>query len=95
MTAPGRLPRNRAEMLRDEMVMRDRIATLLGDGARTIPDLARSLDCPSPEMVCWVMAMRRYGMIEERGKADADGYFSYGLTDKGRGMFGVEKGGAA
>jgi hypothetical protein len=75
-------PRQRAEMLRDEMVMRDPIAGLLRGRPMTIPDLARALDQPSPEVVCWVMAMRRYGMVEEQGKADDDGYFSYTLKEK-------------
>ena len=72
-------PRLRAEMLRDEMVMRDRIAVLLRDGPLTIPDIAVRLGQPSPEVVCWVMGMRRYGMVEEEGKADGDGYFAYRL----------------
>jgi hypothetical protein len=78
-------PRLRSEMLRDEMVMRDRIAALLRGGPRTIPEIAALLEQPSPEVVCWVMAMRRYGMLEEEGKADADGYFAYALTAKGAG----------
>ena len=43
---------------------------------------------PSPEVVCWVMAMRRYGMVEEHGKADADGYFAYALTARAAGEGG-------
>jgi hypothetical protein len=78
-------PRQRAEMLRDEIVMRDRIAALLRGGPLTIPALAEALGYPSPEVVCWVMAMRRYGMVEEEGKADADGYFAYALTEKAGG----------
>lgn len=83
-------PRLRSEMLRDEMVMRDRIAALLHDGPMTIPALAVALGHPSPEVVCWVMAMRRYGMVEEEGKADADGYFVYALTTKAAGEGGAE-----
>ena len=83
-------PRLRSEMLRDEMVMRDRIAALLHDGPMTIPALAAALGHPSPEVVCWVMAMRRYGMVEEEGKADADGYFVYTLTTKAAGEGGAE-----
>jgi hypothetical protein len=78
-------PRQHAEMLRDEMVMRPRIAALLRDGPKTIPALAEALGRPSPEVVCWVMGMRRYGMVEEKGKADADGYFVYGLKGAGEG----------
>jgi hypothetical protein len=82
-------PRLRSEMLRDEMVMRDRIAAVLRGGPLTIPDIAAALERPSPEVVCWVMAMRRYGMVEEEGKADADGYFAYALTPKGAGEGGA------
>ena len=71
--------RARAEILRDEMVQKDRIAALLRDGPKTIPALAEALGAPSHEVVCWVMAMRRYGQVEEKGKADGDGYFSYEL----------------
>jgi len=82
-------PRLRSEVLRDEMVMRDRIAAVLRGGPRTIPDIAAVLEQPSPEVVCWVMAMRRYGMVEEKGKADADGYFAYALTPKFAGEGGA------
>ena len=74
-------PRQQAEMLRDEMVMHDRIAALLRREAMTIPALAAALEQPSPEVVAWVMAMRRYGLVEEQGKADDDGYFAYALTE--------------
>ncbi|MBN2113084.1 MAG: MarR family transcriptional regulator [Acidimicrobiia bacterium] len=82
-------PRHRAEMLRDEMVMHDRIVALVRDNPRTIPALAEALGHPSPEVVCWVMAMRRYGVLEEDGPADGDGYFSYTLTEKARGEGGA------
>jgi DNA-binding IclR family transcriptional regulator len=78
-------PRQRAEVMRDEMVMHDRITALLREGPMTIPALAEALGYPSPEVVCWVMAMRRYGMLEEEGRADDDGYFSYRLTEKAAG----------
>ena len=82
-------PRLSSEMLRDEMVMRDRIAAVLRGGSLTIPEIAAALEQSSPEVVCWVMAMRRYGMVEEHGKADADGYFAYALTPKGAGEGGA------
>ena len=72
------------EVVRDEMVMRDRIAAILRDAPATIPTIADRLGSPSDEVVFWVMAMRRYGMIEEAGKVGPDGYFSYGLTEHGR-----------
>ena len=39
------VPRPLAEVLRDEMVMRDRIAAVLGDGPKTIPEIAELLGC--------------------------------------------------
>jgi hypothetical protein len=38
--------------------------------------------------VFWVMAMRRYGMVAEDGKADGTGYVHYRLTDKARSELG-------
>ena len=76
------------EVMRDEMVMRDRIASLLEPGSLTIPTLAEQLAHPSDEVVFWVMAMRRYGMVAEDGKADGAGYIHYRLTDKARSELG-------
>jgi|YelNatPaOPRAMG01_1025707.scaffolds.fasta_scaffold09577_8 predicted Rossmann fold nucleotide-binding protein DprA/Smf involved in DNA uptake len=71
--------RDKREIFRDELVMRDRIAALLGSGPKTVPELAAALGRPAYEVMAWVAAMRRYGRIEERGKADGEGYFAYAL----------------
>lgn len=71
---------DRAEVFREEMIMQDRITALLRDGPKTIPALADALGRPRPHVVCWVMAMRRYGRIEVEGRPDDEGYYSYGLT---------------
>ena len=76
-------PRNVREVMRDEILMRDRIVAVLRDGAMTIPSVAAALDYPTPEVVLWMMAMRRYGLIEEVGRADEDGYFQYELKAEG------------
>ncbi len=69
--------RNRLEVLREQLVQRDRILTLLREEPRTIPELAEALAAPSHEVVLWLMAMWRYGDVEETGKAGRDGYFHY------------------
>lgn len=69
------------EVLRDEMVVRDRIAAILRDGPKTIPELADALGAPAPEVTLWVMAMRRYGALEALPKPKADDYFRYGLKE--------------
>ena len=69
------------EVLRDEWVMKDRIALALADGPKTIPELATLLGSPSREVTQWVMALRRYGKLEEMPKPKADDYFQYKLTE--------------
>ena len=72
--------RNLAEVLRDEMVMRQRICELLKEGPLTIPQLAEALDSPGWEATIWVMAMRRYGRLKELPKSRADDYYQYALS---------------
>ncbi len=75
--------RNPAEVLRDEMIMRDRIIGLLREGPKTIPDLAAAMGHPPHEVTKWVMAMRRYGTIAEMPKGRADDYYTYTLRSEG------------
>jgi len=72
--------RNALEIMRDEFIMRDRIRALLADGAKTIPDIAFALSAPRDEVVLWVMAMRRYGLLEEVGRPEESGCFRYALA---------------
>lgn len=74
--------RDMLDIAQDEMVMRDRIAGILAEGPKTIPDLADSLGYPTREVAIWLFGMRRYGLVEEIGRADADGYFQYELTKR-------------
>jgi hypothetical protein len=74
--APGR---DIAEVMREEMVMRPRIAALLAGGPKTIPEIAAALDLPAPDVTLWVMALRRYGVLEELPKPRAEDYYRYRL----------------
>jgi predicted transcriptional regulator len=75
--------RNRDEALRDEMVRRNEIMSLLQQGPKTIPEMAAQLGYPSHELVQWIMAMRRYGLVEELPKNRAEDYYQYQLAEKG------------
>jgi hypothetical protein len=75
--------RDMREIVHDEMIMKDRIAGLLKDGPRTIPELAETMGYPSREVTIWLFAMRRYGQAEVVGKPDVDGYFRYQLVRAG------------
>ena len=72
--------RDLLEVMRDEMVMKDRIAALLREGPRTIPEIAEALGCPPREVTLWVMALRRYGALEELPKRKAEDYYRYKLA---------------
>jgi predicted transcriptional regulator len=73
--------RNISEIMKDEMVMREKIISQLSESPRTIPEIAEALDYPRYEVMLWIMAMWRYGYLEEIGKPNADGYYAYRLTE--------------
>jgi hypothetical protein len=73
--------RNLGEVLRDELVQRDRVAALLRTGPRTIPEIAAALHAPPVEVTKWVMAMRRYGRVRELPKSRSDDYYQYAVTE--------------
>ena len=72
-------PRDLAEILRDEMVMRDKITGVLEEEPKTVPEIADELNLPSSEVMQWVMSMRRYGKVIEMPKDRADDYYKYQL----------------
>jgi predicted transcriptional regulator len=72
--------RDIGEIMRDEMIFKDKIVEVLRDGPKTIPEIAEALDHPSHEVVYWVMAMWRYSVVVETGKPDDEGYYHYRLT---------------
>jgi predicted Rossmann fold nucleotide-binding protein DprA/Smf involved in DNA uptake len=71
--------RDLAEVMRDEMYLRDKITDLLQKGPKTVPEIAAELGYPSHEVMMWVMGMRRYGTIIEMPKERADDYYHYRL----------------
>ena len=71
--------RDHGETLRDEMLIKDEIFKQLQAGPLTIPDLSQNLKLPSNEVVRILMAMRRYGSVEELPKSRKEDYFKYQL----------------
>ena len=74
--------RERREVMRDEMVMRDDLLAALEDGPKTVPEIARILGQPSHEVMVWVMSARRYGLVKESSEPTADDYFQYSTAPK-------------
>jgi predicted Rossmann fold nucleotide-binding protein DprA/Smf involved in DNA uptake len=74
--------RDKAETMRDEMVRRSEIISILRQGPKTVRDLAETMNEPVHEVTMWLMAMRRYGLVDELPKGRADDYFQYQLSEK-------------
>jgi predicted Rossmann fold nucleotide-binding protein DprA/Smf involved in DNA uptake len=74
--------RDMLDIAQDEMIMRDRIASILEQGPKKIPEIAQTLGYSTYEVTVWLFGMRRYGMVEEIGRADVDGYFQYELSKR-------------
>ena len=81
MNAPDRELR---EVIREEPVMRARILELLEIEPRTVPELAAAMDCPTHEVLFWIMGMRRYGRVREVKGVTDEGYFRYEAIAKDR-----------
>ena len=81
MNAPNRELR---EVIREEPVMRARILALLASEPRTVPEIAVAMDCPTHEVLFWVMGMRRYGHLREVKGVTDEGYFRYEAIAKDR-----------
>jgi len=63
------------EVIREEMLMRDKILQILNEGPKTVPEIAQALGCPAYEVMYWVMGMRKYGQVVET--EEEDDYFKY------------------
>ena len=74
--------RGHAEVMRDEMIMKDKIIELLKDEPKTIGELSEALGRPSHETMLWVMAMWRFGTIVEVEKGRTEEYFQYELKQE-------------
>ncbi len=74
--------RDMLEIAQDEFIMRDRILDILKDGPKTILEITEIMGYPSREVVIWLFGLRRYGFVEEVGRADLDGYFKYELKEE-------------
>ena len=74
--------RNRREIIREEMYMRDKILSAVKDGPKTVPEIAKILEYPEHEVMYWVMAARKYGYLEESPEASDEGYYTYILTNE-------------
>jgi predicted Rossmann fold nucleotide-binding protein DprA/Smf involved in DNA uptake len=76
------LLREPREVMRDEMAMRRHLLAALEDGPRTVPEIAETMGQPPHEVMFWVMAARRYGLVRESSQPNEQDYFTYALVEK-------------
>ena len=73
----NQINRDPGEIMRDEMIMKERILARLREEPATIPEIATTLEHPAFDVMFWIMAMWRYGLIEEVGKPNDEGFYKY------------------
>ena len=73
----NQINRDLGEIMRDELVMRDRVLSCLKEKPATIPEISEILGYPAVDIVFWIMAMWRYGIVEEVGKPNDEGFYNY------------------
>jgi len=72
------------QALRDEMYLKDRIISTLKESPKTIPQIQEALgEYPIHEVVYWVAALWRFKVLEETGKPDFEGFYTYELREDG------------
>ena len=76
-------PSNVIEIMKREIVMRDKIIEVLKSGPKTVPEIAKAIGCSNYETMFWVMDMRKYQFIEETNEVTEEGYYKYKLIEKG------------
>jgi predicted transcriptional regulator len=63
------------QMLKEQQSIRKQINAELSEQARTVPDLAQAIDLPADRVLWHLMAMKKYGLVQE---SDMDGqYYLY------------------
>ena len=70
------------EIMIEEIIMRDKIIGFMQKGPMTIPEIAKALNKPADQVMFWVMAMRKYGLIAETEQVTDDDYYKYELIEK-------------
>jgi len=73
--------RDKGEIIRDEMIIKKKIIDSLKDGPKTVPEVANIIKKPLPEVMYWMMAMRKYAQIVETDEITEEGYYKYKLLE--------------
>lgn len=71
-------PKGEPRKYKDEMWLQRKILALLDQkGPQTVTEISQALQWPCDEIMMYVMAMRRYDLVEEVPKKRREKYFRY------------------
>ena len=67
-------------MLKEQQATRKQIKTAMKAGLKTIPEIATETELPADEVLWYVTAMKKYGLVVE-GEMSGE-YFQYDLSEE-------------
>ena len=70
------------ELVKNQAKMKKMVLNAFKDEPKTVPEVAKALNSATHEAMYWVMALRKYGFIEETDEVTDDGYYKYKLVDR-------------
>jgi len=68
------------ELLKTQQSARKALERALTGGPHSVPQLAQAVNMPSHEVLWYVAAMKKYGIVAEAGTDESGDYFLYRLT---------------
>jgi predicted transcriptional regulator len=71
-------------LLKEQQTRRKVLQQTLRSGPQTIPQLAAAIGFPAQDVLWHITAMKKYGLIEEKGMDEDETYYLYGLTKEAR-----------
>ena len=79
--------KNSLERYRAEMGLQKAILDILrSQGPKTVPEIAEALGLSCADAMMYLMAMRRYNLVEEQPKDRRERYFKYGVKENDKGQ---------
>jgi len=69
------------ELVKQQTKMKKMVLDAFRDEPKTVPEVAKALNSATSEAMYWVMALKKYGFIEETEEITDDGYYKYQLVE--------------
>ncbi len=68
------------ELLKSQQSARKALERALTGGPHSVPQLAQAVNMPAHEVLWYVAAMKKYGIVAEAGTDESGDYYLYRLT---------------